>query len=306
MSKLNNNLYTGFLNINKEAGFTSFDVVAKLRGILKQKKIGHTGTLDPEAVGVLPVALGRATKAITLLEDHSKEYDACLLLGRETDTYDIWGKTISESSIIPDNNTITRTIMSFTGDQMQIPPMYSAKKVNGKKLYELAREGIIIERKPSPIHISDIKILNIDGNRVDFHINCSKGTYIRSLCHDIGEILGCGGCMCSLKRTRAGQFTLDTAHSLEEIEELISSDNGDGIDSWILPIDSAFKDLPEIFVKEDSTKKAKNGNFLFESDVVKLEAEKNDKFRVYLEKNNFLGIYEKRGNKFYPRKVFIE
>ena len=168
--------YTGFLNVFKEAGFTSADVVAKLRGILHQKKIGHLGTLDPNARGVLPIALGRATKAISLLEDHTKEYEAGMFLGRETDTLDIWGETVALDDVKVSEEKIQEALSSFVGESMQTPPMYSAKKVNGKRLYELAREGSVIERKAVPIYIEEIHIKSIKIPEVIFTVSCSKGT----------------------------------------------------------------------------------------------------------------------------------
>ena len=184
----------GIINVYKEKGFTSHDVVAKLRGIVGQKKIGHTGTLDPDATGVLPVCLGKATKLCDLLTDKDKTYEAVMLLGMTTDTQDITGRILEDKS----TETLTadkvrEVIESFIGDYDQIPPMYSALKVNGKKLYELAREGKVVERKARPVKILDIRIIEMDLPRVRMEVSCSKGTYIRTLCHDIGEQLGCGG-----------------------------------------------------------------------------------------------------------------
>ena len=193
----------GIINVYKEKGFTSHDVVAKLRGIVGQKKIGHTGTLDPDATGVLPVCLGKATKLCDLLTDKNKTYEAVLLLGKTTDTQDITGEVLEEKSTEAlTEEKVREAIEGFIGDYEQIPPMYSALKVNGKKLYELAREGKVIERKARLVKILDIQILEIDLPKVRMEVSCSKGTYIRTLCHDIGEKLGCGGCMESLIRTR--------------------------------------------------------------------------------------------------------
>ena len=183
----------GIINVYKEKGFTSHDVVAKLRGIVGQKKIGHTGTLDPDATGVLPVCLGKATKLCDLLTDKNKTYEAVLLLGKTTDTQDITGEVLEEKSTEAlTEEKVREAIEGFIGDYEQIPPMYSALKVNGKKLYELAREGKVIERKARPVKILDIQILEIDLPKVRMEVSCSKGTYIRTLCHDIGEKLGCG------------------------------------------------------------------------------------------------------------------
>ena len=205
----------------KEKGFTSHDVVAKLRGIVGQKKIGHTGTLDPDATGVLPVCLGKATKLCDLLTDKNKTYEAVLLLGKTTDTQDITGEVLEEKSTEAlTEEKVREAIEGFIGDYEQIPPMYSALKVNGKKLYELAREGKVIERKARLVKILDIQILEIDLPKVRMEVSCSKGTYIRTLCHDIGEKLGCGGCMESLIRTRVSTFRIEDAKTLDEIETL--------------------------------------------------------------------------------------
>ena len=186
---------SGIINVYKEAGYTSFDVVAKLRGILHIKKIGHTGTLDPDAVGVLPICIGKATKVCDMLTNTDKTYVATLLMGVSTDTYDISGTILDEKEVNVTPEMVEKTIKSFIGEQDQIPPMYSAIKVNGKKLYELAREGKVIERKARRINIYNIEIIDINLPRVKMRIDCSKGTYIRSLCNDIGEKLGCHGCM---------------------------------------------------------------------------------------------------------------
>ena len=196
-------MFHGVINIYKEPGFTSHDVVAKLRGILRQKKIGHTGTLDPAAEGVLPVCLGKGTKLCDLLTDKRKTYQAVLLLGTETDTQDMTGTILSEKPTEQLTEPAVRgAAESFVGPYMQVPPMYSALKVNGKKLYELARAGKEVERAARPVEIYDLQIDAVELPRVTMTVTCSKGTYIRTLCHDIGEKLGCGGCMEKLIRTR--------------------------------------------------------------------------------------------------------
>ena len=196
-------MVNGILNVYKEKGYTSHDVVAKLRGIVGQKKIGHTGTLDPDAEGVLPVCLGRATKVCDMLTEKDKTYEAVLLLGKETDTQDISGTVlrVGETEGLTQEQ-VKDCVMSFVGEYDQIPPMYSALKVNGKKLYELAREGKTIERKSRKVEIKEIRILEMALPRVRMEVSCSKGTYIRTLCHDIGEKLCCFGCMESLLRTK--------------------------------------------------------------------------------------------------------
>ena len=214
-------MINGVLNVNKEKGYTSHDVVAKLRGITHQKKIGHTGTLDPAATGVLPVCLGKATKLCDMLTDKDKVYEAVLLLGISTDTQDISGTVLKEQETADlDESQVEEAILSFRGSYDQIPPMYSALKVNGKKLYELAREGKTVERKPRRVTISEIEILSMELPRARIRVECSKGTYIRTLCHDIGEKLGCGGCMEKLIRTRVDRFTIGDSLRLSEVEAL--------------------------------------------------------------------------------------
>lgn len=217
-------MYHGIINVYKEKGFTSHDVVAKLRGICKQKKIGHTGTLDPEAVGVLPVCLGSATKLCDMLTDKTKEYVAVLKLGVVTDTQDLTGTILEEHPVTMTEEQIREVIFSFQGDQLQIPPMYSALKVNGKKLYELAREGKEVERAARPITIHEIEILKEELPEITIRVSCSKGTYIRTLCHDIGQALLCGGAMASLTRTRVGSFQIGQAYPLAKLQQL--SDEG--------------------------------------------------------------------------------
>ena len=210
----------GIINVYKEAGFTSHDVVAKLRGICRQKKIGHTGTLDPQATGVLPVCLGSATRACEMLTDRTKEYVAELLLGQITDTQDTTGTVLEEREVAVDEVQVREVIESFVGGYDQIPPMYSARKVNGKKLYELARAGKEVERQARHVDLPAIEILEIRLPVVKFRVECSKGTYIRSLCADIGGKLGCGGTMQSLVRTRVGEFRLADALTLAQLQEL--------------------------------------------------------------------------------------
>ena len=213
-------MINGFINVYKEPGYTSHDVVAKLRGIVHQKKIGHTGTLDPAAEGVLPVCLGKATRAADFLTDETKTYETVMLLGLDTDTQDTTGDVLRQAEVMCSEEEVFAAIRSFEGDQMQVPPMYSARKINGKKLYQYARAGIEVERKTRRVEISDIEILKVNAPHVRFRVSCTKGTYIRTLCRDIGERLGCGACMESLTRTRVGDFTADTALRIAEIETL--------------------------------------------------------------------------------------
>jgi len=225
----------GIINVYKEKGYTSHDVVAVLRKIAGQKKIGHTGTLDPDATGVLPVCLGRATKLCDLLTDRDKTYEAVLLLGKTTDTQDISGAILKEQPTDHLNEAeVTKVIESFKGTYDQIPPMYSALKVNGKKLYELAREGKTVERKSRKVTIYQIHIKEIQLPRVRMEVTCSKGTYIRTLCHDIGNLLGTGGCMEELTRTKVGRFELKDSLKLEELRDL--AQNG-RLEDALIPLD---------------------------------------------------------------------
>lgn len=259
-------MYDGIINVYKEKGYTSFDVVARLRGILKQKKIGHTGTLDPDAEGVLVVCLGKATKLCEMLTDKDKCYDAVLMLGRTTDTEDSSGKVLSETEVDVTEAEVREAVLSFVGGYDQIPPMYSAIKVGGKKLYELARQGKEIEREPRHVEINNIEIKEINIPYINFTVSCGKGTYIRSLCRDIGDKLSCGGIMDSLIRSSVNisetgmKFSIEESLKLDEIEKLV----GDGkFDDYILTIDKMFPNLIKVRVSGEGEKKLKNGNMLF-------------------------------------------
>ena len=301
-------ILNGIINVHKEAGYTSHDVVARLRGILRQKKIGHTGTLDPDAVGVLPVCLGRATKACSFLEQDDKTYQAGLLLGLTTDTEDISGQVLDHGIVTVTEEEIREIIMSFLGSYDQIPPMYSAKKIGGKKLYELARQGLTVERKPSRVVIKDISIQEVCLPRVHFTVTCSKGTYIRSLCRDIGEKAGCGACMESLVRTRGGRFSLDQARTLSEIETL--RDQGK-LEKIILPVDQVFEDRPRGTALKEAEKLLYNGNPLpmrlchFPDGDFPVDEEKGQ-VRIYDQAGSFIGIYKVQATENYlkPLKIF--
>ncbi|MCR5670097.1 MAG: tRNA pseudouridine(55) synthase TruB [Butyrivibrio sp.] len=316
------NRYNGLINIYKEQGFTSNDVVAKLRGILRQKKIGHTGTLDPDAVGVLVVCLGTGTKLVEMLTDHSKEYIAVCRLGVTTDTQDMSGNVIATNEVKVTRDELHEAVQAFVGDYDQIPPMYSAIKQNGKKLYELAREGIEVERKPRRIHIDAIKILD-DSHLEDqqffaMEVKCSKGTYIRTLCNDIGERLGCGGAMQHLTRTCVGAFHLETAVTLSQVEKM--RDEGT-LDSIIESPEYIFRDLDRIHVMDSCRALLENGNSFRVDNVVNEDPKGvNDKeyakemfkdgnsFRVYSEDDTFFGIYryDGRTRQFKVDKFFFE
>lgn len=248
----------GILNVYKEKGYTSHDVVAKLRGITGQKKIGHTGTLDPDAEGVLPVCLGKATKLCDMLTDKDKTYEAVLLLGKVTDTQDISGTVLETRNVDKiDERSVRGAIEAFVGPYEQVPPMYSALKVNGRKLYELAREGKEVERKARTVQVYGIDILSVLLPRVSIRVHCSKGTYIRTLCHDIGERLSCGGCMETLIRTRAGRFSQETSLTLSEIEERYRAGH---LPEILIPVDAMFEEYPGLKVKKEWDSMAKNGN----------------------------------------------
>lgn len=304
----------GVLNIYKEAGFTSHDVVAKLRGITKQKKIGHTGTLDPAAEGVLPVCLGNATKLCDLLTDKDKTYEAVLLLGQETDTQDTTGqvlKTYPEETASLTEEAVREAVLSFLGSYDQIPPMYSALKVGGKKLYELAREGKEVERRARPVTISEISINWIRLPRVSFTVTCSKGTYIRTLCRDIGERLSCGGCMEKLLRTRVSTFVLEESLRLSQIEELEKEGR---LTEVLIPVDTLFQTYPGLSMKPEGDRLVFNGNPFGAAFAVPYGQERVPLpadglcVRVYDSRGEFVGIYRYDGRResYRPLKMFIQ
>lgn len=296
---------SGIINVYKEKGFTSFDVVAKLRGILKTKKIGHTGTLDPDAEGVLPVCIGRATKVCDILTDKDKVYEAVMLLGVETDTQDTTGEILKELPVEESESVVKEAILSFVGEYAQIPPMYSALKVNGKKLYELAREGKTVERKARNVQIFSIEILEMDLPRVRMSVHCSKGTYIRTLCHDIGQKLGCGGCMEKLLRTKAGIFELADTLKLTEINALAKEGL---VEEKIISVDELFEDHSKVWTKQEYDVVVHNGNRVKMKMFQEKLPENTERLRVYDSKGEFIGVYEfcsERGD-FKPVKMFYE
>ena len=278
----------GILIINKEKGFTSHDVVAKLRGILRQKKIGHTGTLDPDAEGVLPVCLGRATRASSHLLEEGKSYDAVLRLGVTTDTQDMSGRILSVSEQLPGEAAVREVMASFTGEILQVPPMYSALKIDGQKLVNLARAGREIPREPRPVTIEELTIRKIDLPRVTFSVSCSKGTYIRTLCHDIGEKLMCGGAMEALVRTKAAGFTLEQSLRLSEVETLAREGR---IGEYIVPLDEIFRRLPHFYVLPEWEKALSNGNPL-RRDWGSGEAPEEELTAVCFQGGTFAALYQ--------------
>ena len=301
-------MINGIINVYKEKGFTSFDVVAKMRGMFHQKKIGHTGTLDPDAEGVLPVCLGKATKVCDLLTDKDKEYKAVLLLGQETDTQDISGEILHTSEVNVSEEEVRNAILSFIGDYEQVPPMYSALKVNGQKLCDLARKGITVERKARLVVIHKIEITNINLPEIEMIVTCSKGTYIRTLCDDIGKKLGCFGCMKSLLRTKVDRFMVENAYSLAELQQMIDEKPECDWD-FVESVDSVFLKYEEIKTIEEAQKMVLNGNRIPAEFVEDFSAEKmQNQVRLYDFTGKFIGIYTyiEESKEYKPVKLFMD
>ena len=286
----------GIILIDKPQDWTSHDVVGKLRGILHERRIGHSGTLDPLATGLLVVFVGRATRAVEFAEADSKEYIAGLRLGTVTDTQDITGNILSECTDIPDTDELSAVLSRFMGDIQQIPPMYSAIKIGGKKLYELARKGETVERKPRNVTISKLEITGREDGDYILDVVCSKGTYIRTLCNDIGEALGCGACMSSLRRVKAGVFSIENAHTIDEIQAFADKEE---LDKVIIPVDKLFAQYPEISVNAAADKKLRNGS------IIKT-THKDGTYRVYSEGGEFLLLGEVEGGRLKTIKNFFE
>ncbi len=305
-------MINGIINIYKESGYTSHDVVAKLRGILKQKKVGHTGTLDPEATGVLPVCLGSATKLCDMITDTSKEYEVKMQLGITTDTLDLSGTISSRSEVTVSEKEIEKTMLQFVGGYDQIPPMYSALKVNGKKLYELAREGKEIERKPRRVELPYIKILEMELPYVRYIVGCSKGTYVRSLCADIGEQLGCGAAMAELKRTKVGNFFVEESITLDQIAQYAAEGR---LEQYVFASDRIVIGCNGATVKPKAERFLLNGNKLYFSQLdMENEAARfteGDLLRVYMleseEQRELKAVYQyiSEENCFKPFKMLL-
>lgn len=297
-------MYDGIINIYKEKGFTSHDVVAKLRGILKMKKIGHTGTLDPDAEGVLPVCVGKATKLCEFLLEKSKTYEATFVLGIVTDTQDITGTVLEEREVKVTKEEIVNAVKSFVGGYDQIPPMYSALKVNGKKLYELAREGKEVERKPRRVILDNIEITNIseDLKHITIKVDCSKGTYIRTLCYDIGEKLGCGACMETLLRTKVDIYDIDKALKLRDVENLVKKDS---LEEYIVKVEDILQCYPKVNATKSAEKLLYNGNKLTSNNIIPNDIK--DIIRVYDSQDKFIALYEfdNKYNEYKPLKMFL-
>lgn len=281
----------GILIVDKPAGWTSQDVAAKLRGVLHEKRIGHGGTLDPMATGVLPVFVGRATRAVQFFESAEKEYIAGLRLGVETNTQDTEGE-ILQTKPPATRDALEAVLPRFLGAQAQIPPMFSAIKIGGKKLYELARQGKEIERQPRAIRIAELELLGEENGDYLLRVRCSKGTYIRTLCHDIGQALGCGGCMSSLRRTKAGIYDLAQSTPLDAI---IASENPEAL---LLPVDSLFADYPAITLSGKQEALCRCGNAI--------PMQGSGFVRVYAQSGEFLMVGQFSGSSLRTVKSFFE
>ena len=282
----------GIIIIDKPAGWTSMDICAKLRGILHEKRVGHAGTLDPMATGVLPVFVGQATKAVSFAENGRKVYEAVLLLGRVTDTQDTSGETLEERAVTVTADDVAAALPRFLGEIEQIPPMYSAIKINGQKLYDLARQGREVARKPRRITIYDLALTeDMGGGRYALRVECSKGTYIRTLCHDLGQTLGCGGCMAALRRTEASNFRIDEAVTLEDVQR-----EGEAL---LRPTDSLFRQYPAYTIPSaEQERKCLCGNPL----RVNLA---DGIYRVYGQKGDFLALSEARDGVLTSKRNFF-
>ena len=286
----------GILLIDKPAGWTSSDVVAKLRGVLHEKRIGHSGTLDPMATGLLVLFVGRATRAAEFAESHDKRYLAGLRLGLVTDTQDVTGNPVGGAPRPVSRDELEAALAAFRGEIEQLPPMYSAIKVKGKKLYEIARRGGEVERQPRPVTIRKLAIVGEKDGDFLLDVVCSKGTYVRTLCHDVGAALGCGGCMSSLRRVQAGQFQLEQAHTLEQV---IAAADAGAAESLLLPVDSLFASLPALRVGAAGEKRVRCGNPL------PTQRPEGD-YRLYGESGEFLAVVRVEGGEMKTVKSFFE
>lgn len=284
----------GILIVDKPAGWTSQDVAAKLRGVFHEKRVGHGGTLDPMATGVLPIFIGRATRAVPFFEHADKVYEAGLRLGLVTDTQDVTGRTLETHEVDITQERLEAALDSFRGEIAQIPPMYSAIKVNGQKLYALARQGKAVERAPRPVTIFALDLLGGAGADWRLRVHCSKGTYVRTLCHDIGAALGCGGCLSALRRTRAGAYDVTRSHTMAEI---LAAENPEAL---LLPTDSLFSDRPALKVAENAERKLRNGAPLHTPKL------KDGEYRVYNQAGDFLLLAQVANGELKTVKSFFE
>ncbi len=289
----------GILVLNKPKGYTSHDAVNVVRKLLGTRKVGHTGTLDPNAEGVLPICVGKSTKACDMITFSDKEYVAGVKLGITTDTYDIWGSVRESMDVNVTKDMLEETVSSFLGDIMQVPPMYSAIKQNGKKLYELARQGVEVERAPRKVSIYECEIIDFSCDTFTIRVRCSKGTYIRSLCHDIGTALGCGACMTSLVRTKSSVFDIEEAMTFEEIKERVETL---GAQSVLGCVDRVFMGYPEYIASDVVRERLINGAYSRVSTEL-------GTYRVYDGDDIFVGIARiiqgEKGNVIKMEKSFI-
>lgn len=286
----------GILLIDKPAGWTSHDVVAKLRGLLHERRAGHSGTLDPMATGLLVVFLGRATRAVEFAEADIKEYKAGIRFGVSTDTQDVTGTILAQKPVDFTAAELDEVLQRFRGDIFQTPPMYSAIKVNGKKLYEIARKGGRVERKMRPVHIHSLVRGGELGAEMELDVRCSKGTYIRTLCSDIGDALGCGACMSSLRRTRAGNFDLIQAHTLQEVQQAVERGTAD---SLVLPVDVLFSNCGSVVLSPNQDKRLRSGG-TFSTAVAE------GRYRVYSLDGEFVALAKSEGGVMSSIKSFYE
>ena len=283
----------GIVIVDKPAGWTSQDVVSKLRGVLRTRRIGHGGTLDPMATGVLPVFVGRGTRAVEFFEHAEKTYEAELRLGIATDTEDITGTVLEERPVAVTESCFLTVLEQFRGNIMQIPPMYSALKVDGQKLYDLARKGREVERQPRPITIHELTCLEFVGNTAKLRVRCSKGTYIRTLCKDIGEALGCGGCMAQLRRVQAGEYTIEEAIPLAQLIDAADPE------SFLRPLDTMFASISRVELTPNQEKRCRNGN----SFTIAME---DGTYRAYSQNGEFLMLAKVESGIMSTIKSFFE
>ena len=283
----------GIVIVDKPQGWTSQDVTARLRRVFNTRRIGHGGTLDPMATGVLPVFVGRATRGVEFFEHAEKVYETVLRLGITTDTEDITGTVLTERDAFVTGSMVEAVLTQFRGEIMQIPPMYSALKVNGQKLYDLARKGKEVERQPRPITIHELTLLGMEADGIRLRVHCSKGTYIRTLCKDIGEALGCGGCMAALRRVEAGEYTAAEAVPLQQ---LLETENPE---QYLRPVDSMFRNYPQVTLTPNQEKRCRNGN----SFSMPLE---DGTYRAYGQNGEFLMLAKMENGVMSTIKSFFE
>jgi len=283
----------GIVIVDKPQGWTSQDVTARLRRVFNTRRIGHGGTLDPMATGVLPVFVGRATRGVEFFEHAEKTYETVLRLGLTTDTEDITGTALTESTVTVTEADILAVLPQFRGEILQVPPMYSALKVDGKKLYELARKGVEVERKPRPITIHELKLLGMEDAGVRLRVRCSKGTYIRTLCKDIGEHLSCGGCMAALRRVSAGEYTAEEAVPLQELLETQTPE------VFLRPVDTMFRNFPQVTLTAKQEIRCRNGNS-FSLAIA------DGTYRAYAQNGDFLALSKVENGIMSTIKSFFE